>query len=125
MGRVLIVGAGGFLGAALRYLMVGLVQRLHVTSWPAGTLAVNVIGCLLAGAMLALVVETDLVGERGRLFLMAGVLGGFTTFSAFGTEVHELLRGGSPSAALVHVGTHLVLGVGAVWLGWALARALV
>ena len=81
------------------------------------------LGCLLAGAMVALVVETELVGERARLFLMAGVLGGFTTFSAFGTEVHELLRSEGAGPALLYVGTHLVLGIGAVWLGWAAVRA--
>jgi CrcB protein len=124
MAHLLIVGAGGFVGAALRYALVALVQKLHGSSWPLGTLAVNVVGCLVAGALVAVVVDSDLLGERARLFLMAGVLGGFTTFSAFGTEVHELLRSDGPGPALVHVGSHLLLGIGAVWLGWTAVRAL-
>ena len=113
--NVLLVAAGGALGSAARYGVSLLALRFIGTGFPAGTLAVNVLGCLAAGVAAA---RLDPLSPW-RTFLIGGVLGGFTTFSAFGLETRAL--GASTSAAL-YVGLSLGLGLGAVWLGHALSR---
>lgn len=120
--RVLLVGAGGFVGAVARYGLTGLVHRLWGVNWPVGTLVVNVLGCLVVGAAMSVFEQTELFSPNTRLFLTVGVLGAFTTFSTFGHETLALTRDGGALHGLGHVLAHLVLGVGAVWVGWTLAR---
>jgi CrcB protein len=120
MTQLLVIGFGGAFGAVARYGLSGLVQERSGSSFPAGTLAVNLLGCLLVGAVMALV-ERQLLAPSTRAFLVVGVLGGFTTFSAFGHETIELLRGGEARLALLSVVANVVLGLGAVLLGRALA----
>ena len=84
MDKIMIVGAGGFLGAVARYLLCGAVQRLHGGTLPLGTLTVNVLGCFIIGVAMAIVENGSFLGPNGRLLLMIGLLGSFTTFSAFG-----------------------------------------
>lgn len=115
MRDVLLVGAGGALGSVGRYLLSLLALRLFGSAFPIGTLAVNVLGCLAAGAVAA---RLDPLSPW-RIFLITGVLGGFTTFSAFGLEARAM--GMSTSAAL-YVGLSMGLGLGAVCLGQALSR---
>ena len=96
--RTLLVGAGGFLGAIARYGLGGLIHRCTSTVFPAGTLAVNTIGCLIIGVLMSLVEDRQLLAPNTRVFLMIGVLGGFTTFSSFGYETVELLGWGATRA---------------------------
>ena len=117
MKGLLLVGLGGFLGSIARYGLAGLVHRYAGASFPWGTLAVNVLGCFAIGAVLHLVLDRAALGPDARLFLAVGVLGGFTTFSAFGWETLELLRNGQLGPALLNVAGNVVLGLGAVWLG--------
>jgi len=122
MQNLLIVGAGGFLGAILRY---GSSQGLHArleTRFPAGTLLVNVVGCLLIGVLLTLVLERESLSEQASLFLVVGLLGSFTTFSTFGYETLDLLRHEEYRHAFVSVATNLGLGLAAVVAGVWLAR---
>ena len=87
----LIVGCGGFFGAMLRYGLSGVVQRLvPFASFPFGTLSVNVAGSLLIGVVAGLVEFRQVLGPDARLFLMIGLLGGFTTFSSFAYETLAL-----------------------------------
>jgi CrcB protein len=123
MANWLVVGVGSFLGGVARYLLAGVAQRLAGPSFPAGTLTVNVVGCLFIGAVLHLVEDRSMLDPRARLFLGVGVLGGFTTFSAFGYETMELLRGGGLRLAFLNVAANVVLGLAAVWLGGAALRA--
>jgi CrcB protein len=119
MKEALLVGLGGGLGALARWGLGRAVLALTgptLLPWP--TLAVNVLGCLAMGGLVARVPESR---DPLRVFLGTGVLGGFTTYSAFGAEVVLLARE-QPRAALLHAAAHLVLGIGAVALGWALAR---
>lgn len=120
--RLLLIGAGGFLGAVGRYLLGGAVQRLGgaTTAFPWGTLAVNVLGCLIIGALYG-IAEAREVGSGVRLFLATGVLGGFTTFSTFGLETVALAREGAPLRAGVNAVATLALCLAAVWLGHAMA----
>lgn len=117
MREILLVGAGGFLGSIARYGLAGLIHRYAGASFPWGTLAVNVLGCFVIGAVLHLVLDRSALGPDARLFVAVGILGGFTTFSAFGWETLELLRNGQLGAALLNVAGNVVLGLGAVWLG--------
>ncbi|KAA0239819.1 fluoride efflux transporter CrcB, partial [bacterium] len=83
---------GAIIGAPLRYFLQGRVQELSGTTFPWGTLAVNVTGCLAIGLLATLAEDRDLLGREGRLFLLVGFLGSYTTFSAYGWETHSLLR---------------------------------
>jgi CrcB protein len=117
-----LVGSGGFIGAMFRYGMSGLVQRsIPLAAFPYGTLAVNMVGCLLIGIAVGLVDSRQLFGPEARLFVLIGVLGGFTTYSTFGYETFALLRDGDFLRALANVGVHVVLGLALVWAGYAIA----
>ncbi|MCP3980946.1 MAG: fluoride efflux transporter CrcB [bacterium] len=120
---ILLVGAGGFLGSVLRYGLSGLVHRwLPASSFPHGTLAVNLVGCLAIGLLGGIADSRQLIGPGLRLFLFLGLLGGFTTFSTFGYETHALARGSETTRALANVMLHVVLGLAAVWVGYSLSR---
>ncbi len=115
----LAVGLGGGLGALARYLLGGWVQRWAGPAFPAGTLAVNLLGCLLVGAGMTWAEARLASSPAARLFLMAGFLGGFTTFSAFGYETLQLLREAAWGRAMLSAAANVVVGVGAVALGRA------
>ena len=120
----LLVGLGGFLGSTLRYGAGGLAERLtpHGAPFPVGTLAVNALGSLLIGVLGALAESRGLFGPSTRLAIFIGLLGGFTTFSSFSFETLQLVRAGQWVLAGANVGAQLLLGLGAVWLGWLLGR---
>jgi CrcB protein len=115
--QVLWVGVGGFLGAILRY---GVGSWLPSERFGVGTLVVNALGCLVIGAVLGWVELRGELEAQTRALLVIGVLGSFTTFSAFGGEVMEFVREGRTLAAGGVVAAHLVLGLGAVIAGRAL-----
>lgn len=118
----LIVGAGGFIGAIARYGINFGFGRLLQDQWlPYGTLTVNVVGCLLIGVVAGLIDDKQIGGGELRAFVVIGILGGFTTYSAFGYETINLIRDGNISAAIVNIAAQIVLGLGAVWIGYKLA----
>ena len=120
MRSILYVGAGSFIGGICRYLFTTWAYKTLDPSFPYGTLAVNVLGCLLMG-FLAGVAESHLTFTRDvRLFLMVGILGGFTTFSAFAWETFSLAKNTQNIAAL-NIALQLLLGFLAVWIGNILA----
>ena len=122
MGKLFLAGVGGFIGSALRYAATGYVQQVSRSiNFPYGTLAVNLIGCFLIGFLSQLAESRGVFTAESRTFVFIGILGGFTTFSAFGNETMNLWREGQNSLALANVAAHLVLGLGAVWVGRALA----
>jgi len=123
--KVLLVGTGGFLGSVSRYLMSGLAHRIAgQVNFPVGTLTVNVIGCLAIGLLSGLAESRQLFSPEMRLLIFIGFLGGFTTFSTFGYEIVSFARDGQLMASLANLMLHLVLGLGAVWTGLALSRAI-
>jgi fluoride exporter len=122
--RTLVVGAGGFLGSAARYLVQGFVYRFLPADFPYATFLINVSGCYAIGFLAVLAEETLAIGPAARLFLMVGVLGGYTTFSTFGYETMVLVREGSGMRALVNVAGQVLLGLAAVWGGAATARGV-
>jgi len=118
---VLLVGLGGFLGSGARYLLSNLVtQWSGATRFPAATLVINVVGCLAIGALSGFSTRSELLTPALRLFLITGLLGGFTTFSAFGYETFLLGKESFGAMAFANIAAQVVLGVGAVWLGHTL-----
>lgn len=117
MKQVLIVGLGGFIGSIGRYKLGGMILH-HSASWrfPLSTFAVNVIGCFVIGALAAMAEHRDFFSADTRLFLLTGVLGGFTTFSAFGYEGVFLIRRGDVGIALAYASLSVLCGLAAVWL---------
>lgn len=114
----LLVGLGGFAGAIARYALGGwLLHHTAQQRFPWSTFAVNAIGCLAVGVLAELAAKHGLPGQNARLFLFTGLLGGFTTFSAFGLETVLLLRRGDLAVALAYAAGSVLVGVLAAWLG--------
>jgi CrcB protein len=122
--RTLVVGAGGFLGASARYVLGGVLYRWLPATFPWATLVINVTGCFGIGFLAVMVEERMVLGPSARLFLMVGILGGYTTFSTFGYETIALLRESSFAAAALNVLGQVALGLVAVAAGAAAARVL-
>lgn len=125
MKALLLVGLGGFVGSIARYQLGGWV--LHLTAqerFPWSTFAVNVVGCLVAGVLAGLAERFELFSADARLFLFTGLLGGFTTFSAFGLDSMYLVRRGELAVAALYAGASVVVGIGAVWLGLRIVSLL-
>jgi CrcB protein len=121
---VLLIGLAGGAGAMSRYAAGVAAVQLWGERFVYGTLLVNVVGSLLLGLLLELDRRTGAVSHTWRMLLGVGFLGAFTTFSAFGYETLLYLAQGTPHLALLNVAANLVLGLGAVWVGWVLARAV-
>ena len=122
MKSLMLVGLGGFLGSIARYKLGGMV--LHATMqgrFPLSTFIVNISGCLVAGVLAGLAERHELFGPDTRLFLFTGLLGGYTTFSAFGLDAMFLIRRGDWATAALYAGASTILGLAAVWLGWSAA----
>lgn len=117
MDKVLLVGFGGFLGSIARYWLSGYVLDRTAGTFPWGTLAVNAIGCFVIGGLSELADAHALLSPDLRAFAVIGVLGGFTTFSAFGNETINLVRDRDWLVAGMNVMAHVVLAIGAVWAG--------
>ena len=125
MRNLLLVAMGGAIGASARYLLGGWVMRLaHEPRFPWGTLVVNLLGCLVIGWLAGLMLDRGLFGPSFRLFVLIGILGGFTTFSSFGLETWTLLQDRQLSAACLNMALQLGGGLLAVAAGAAIARAL-
>jgi CrcB protein len=123
--KLLLVGAGGFLGSVLRYLASGAVQSAaRSASFPWGTLAVNASGCFAIGLFAHLAETRGMLGAEQRLFLITGLLGGYTTFSAYGNETFLLFREGETALAAANALGQVALGLAAVWAGRALAHII-
>jgi fluoride exporter len=122
MTNLLLVGFGGFIGSILRYLTSGFVQQISRSiDFPYGTLFVNVLGCFVIGFLSQLAEERGVFTNQSRLFVVTGLLGGFTTFSAFGNETLNLVRDSQMMNAFANVGANVILGLFAVWLGHTLS----
>lgn len=121
MNQVLLVAAGGSLGAAARYPFV--LARLGASWAPWGTFAVNASGAFLVGFVLGSVEAGALPGWARPLFAV-GLLGGYTTFSTFSAETLRMLSGGGAGLALINLLGQPVVGLLAAYLGLAVARIL-
>jgi CrcB protein len=120
MKALVLVAVGGALGSMARFKMSGWVLH-HAANWrfPIGTFVVNVLGCLLAGLLAAASARHHFFSADTRLFIFTGILGGFTTFSAFGLETVLLIKRGEWPIAAANVLLSVACGLLALWLGFA------
>lgn len=117
----LFVGLGGAAGAMARHTLgSALARRFADVPVPMGTLAVNLLGCLVVGLVAARLAPST--HPRAWGLLVTGFLGGFTTFSAFGLEHVHLLQRGLPAIAMLHAALHVLGGFAAAWTGFLIAR---
>lgn len=125
MNGFLAVAAGGALGAAMRH-GVGLMAVRHLPSgWPHGTFTVNILGSFLMGFLISWLAFRGQGGPQElRLFLATGLLGGFTTFSAFSLEVANYVRAGDMARAALYAGLSVALGLAALFIGLWLSRKI-
>ncbi len=116
--KLSIIGAGGFTGAILRFLVSSWVQhRSGSIVFPFGTMAVNMIGCFVIGLLTYLVETRSMFSMETRSFVLIGLLGAFTTFSTFGNETLGLIRDSRLDLAVLNAGSQVVIGVALVWVG--------
>ncbi len=121
---VITVAAGGAAGAALRYLAMVAVGRVLGAGFPYGTLVVNILGCLALGALIEIMALSWSVGLELRAFLVVGVLGGFTTFSAFAMDSVYLAERGQLLAAGLYMASSVVVSIAAFLAGLMALRAI-
>ena len=119
MRDALLVAAGGAIGSVLRWWMSVAIQRSAPTTFPWGTFAVNALGSLAIGVLAGLVAARVLESHAARAFLVVGLLGGFTTFSAFSLESLGLIRDGRWILALAYAVGSVVIGIVAAAIGMA------
>jgi CrcB protein len=120
----LAVAAGGALGSVARFWMTGAVAALTGPRFPYGTLLINVLGSFVIGVVAGITLTPERMGMHPdvRIFLMVGICGGFTTFSAFSLQTLELIQTGNAALAMLYVAGSVVLCVLFVWFGWWLGR---
>lgn len=110
----IVVGAGGFIGTILRYLM-GFIPVKETTVFPVKTFVINILGCLAIGSITALAAKNLSWNPRLLLFLKVGICGGFTTFSTFALETTDLMKNGHWGIAFLYLVFSAAFGVGAVF----------
>jgi CrcB protein len=125
MNLAVAVGAGGAVGSVLRYALTSTVARAMGTTFPYGTVLVNIVGSFVIGVLYVLLMERMGARPELRAFLIVGVLGGFTTFSSFSLETVTLLMQASYTRAVANVVLSVLLCIGCTWLGIQLARQFV
>jgi CrcB protein len=124
MQKTIFIALGGLVGTLLRYWLSGFVARKYGETFPWGTMAVNLLGCLVTGAVFFLSEERFLVSPTVRTVILIGLLGGFTTFSSYGLQTFTLLRDGEFGLGILNMIASNVLGLFMVWIGYVLARVL-
>jgi CrcB protein len=122
MKTILVIGLGGAIGSISRYLVGGYISRHIATTFPMGTLVVNITGCFIIGLLFGLANRYAWLTLEWRLFLITGICGGYTTFSSFSYEGVELFRQGNYSYFLMYVLFSVILGLLATVGGAALTR---
>jgi len=124
MRQLLAVAAGGAVGASLRWILAGAVQRAAGGSFPWGTFVVNALGSFLLGFLFVYLIERSSAGELLRLSLTVGLLGAFTTFSTYSLESLRLLQSGAFGLAMANVIGQVIVCLLLTWLGLQLARLM-
>ena len=121
MDRYVVVLAGAGLGGLMRYMLGTWIMAKYGGRFPLGTLLINVSGAFLIGLLMTVLTERTHPHPNWRLFLVVGVLGGYTTFSSFEYETYQAVRDGARAMALLYVTGSVLAGYLAVWLGTILA----
>lgn len=119
---ILVVGAGSFMGGALRYLIGTLMKSCCASSFPWGTLLVNLLGCFLIGLTYGLFARYSSISHTMCLLLTTGFCGGFTTFSTFANEGFQMLQCGNLGGFISYVSASLILGIALVMMGYLIVK---
>ncbi|MEX0693154.1 MAG: fluoride efflux transporter CrcB [Rhodospirillales bacterium] len=122
MPMVVYVAAGGAIGAVARYGVMALVSSIWGQGFPLGTLVVNILGSFILGVLIETSALAWSPGPEIRAMLVIGVLGAFTTFSAFSLDAVTLLSRGETGAGFLYVAISVVLSIGGLWAGMAVSR---
>lgn len=122
---IAIVGCGGFIGAALRYIISLNAAKIFGADFPYGTLVANVIGAIIIGFVMKLSLDTSLITPNTKLFLTTGMMGGLTTFSTFSYETVTMINSGQYVLGVLNLGLNVVLSFLGVTLGMIIARIMV
>lgn len=120
---IFAIGIGSCIGGISRYLISLFIQNKFLSTFPYGTLSVNIIGCLLIGLIFG-ISEKTMIAVEWRMFLVTGLLGGFTTFSSFSNETVGLIRDGQYWTAFMYISLSVVIGLLATFTGIALIKLL-
>ena len=122
---LILVAMGGAIGSMARFGISSLVvKQVNPVNFPWGTFSVNILGCMLAGEFLLVAESMQSISQEARLFVVTGLLGGFTTFSAFGIETLGLLRRGEMLIAISYASLSIIVGVLAMWLSYSLLKVM-
>ena len=120
---LLAIGLGSFIGGVSRYLLTFFIQNKFLSTFPYGTLVVNITGCFLIGIIYGLS-EKGNISAEWRLFLATGIMGGFTTFSSFSNETVSMMREAQYWQAFSYVGISIIIGLAATFGGISLIKYL-
>jgi len=121
MSRYAVVMAGGAIGAVCRFIAGSAIAKLYAGPFPFGTFFINVSGSFLIGILMGLFLKRPAVDAHWRLFLVTGILGGYTTFSSFEWETLVSLRNGAGTIALLYLCSSTVIGLVCAWVGLLIA----
>lgn len=121
---LILVGTGGFLGSISRFMASRFVQNYFPSSFPLGTMSVNIFGSLLIGLIYGASEKSQLLTQNWKLFLAVGFCGGFTTFSTFANENLALLRDGEYFYFLLYTGLSIFLGISAAFAGILITKII-
>ncbi|MBO3700715.1 fluoride efflux transporter CrcB [Roseivirga sp. E12] len=121
--NLIIVGVGGGVGSALRYLLQETLHKQIENFEPYGTFVVNIIGCLLLGLLAGYAEQERLINTSMNLLLISGFCGGFTTFSTFAHQGNALFISSKPIQAILYIGLSVIIGLLAAYFGYRLTKA--
>ncbi len=121
---ILIVGAGGFIGSVMRYLVQYFVEKAVDYGFPWGTFVANIVGSFIIGIVFGLAQKGNLLSAEWRIFLAVGICGGFTTFSSFAYNNLTMLKEEAYGQLIWNIGGSIFFGMLAVYLGMILVRAV-
>jgi CrcB protein len=120
--NLLLIAIGGAVGSVARHLLSTFVLRVTGTLFPLDTFVVNVIGCLVFGAIAGAATQRVQIAPALRLFLLTGILGGFTTFSSYAFESFTLVRDGQFLWASLNVVGQVIAGLAGMWAGYVITN---
>ena len=124
MGKYVVVMLGGAVGAVARFVVGTLILRFYPATFPLGTFVINISGSFLIGVLMTVFLNRPTVPVNWRLFLVTGILGGYTTFSSFEWEALVTMRNGAGAVAFLYLTLSVVLGLGGAWSGLLVANRL-
>lgn len=119
---ILLIGLGGGIGSVFRYFTSVIVQKYYAAVFPLATFITNILGCLIIGITLGYLEKNQLMNSNLKWFLITGFCGGYTTFSTFGHDNISLLQSNNTGTMFLYIGSSILVGLLAVWVGLFLTK---